>query len=125
MSEYPKTQINDYKDLIVWQKSFELVKIIYQITSALPKSEQFGLNSQMQRAAISIPSNIAEGCNRNHTNEYVQFLGIATGSAAELETQLLLCRELYPNSVTTGALAILTEIQKMLRVLVKSLKTKS
>lgn len=87
--------LNSYKDLIVWQKSYELVKLVYSLTSDLPNNEQFGLVSQMRRCAISIPSNIAEGQQRNNVKEYRQFLGIAQGSAAELETQLLLCRDLY------------------------------
>ena len=81
--------IESFKDLIVWQKSMSLVKEVYVITSNFPKSEIYGLTSQMRRAAVSIPSNIAEGKKRKTKNDYVQFLRIANGSAAELETQLL------------------------------------
>lgn len=78
--------INSYKDLIVWQKSFDLVRQIYQLTDNFPKMEIYGLTSQMRRAAISIPSNIAEGFVRKHTKEFSQFVSIAFGSGAELET---------------------------------------
>lgn len=123
--EREKAQIHDFKDLIVWQKSFELTRLVYKATYLLPKSEQFGLISQIQRAAVSIPSNIAEGCNRNHKNEYIQFLGIAIGSAAELETQLLLCKSIYPNSVDPAVLSLLNEVQRMLRTLVRNLRSQS
>lgn len=82
--------IQSFRDLTVWQKSFELTQAIYKITAQLPKEEKFGLSSQLQRSATSIPSNIAEGYCRNNRGEYLQFIGIARGSAAELETQLLL-----------------------------------
>lgn len=105
--------LNSYKDLTVWQKSYELVKLIYCITNSLPGSERFGLVSQMRRCAISIPSNIAEGQQRNNIREYRQFIGVAEGSAAELETQLLLCRDLYDKGIEVP-LALLHEVQKML-----------
>ena len=112
--------IQSYRKLIVWQKSFELVKDIYTLTNMLPKEEQFGLISQMRRCAISIPSNIAEGQQRNNAKEYRQFLGVARGSAAELSTQLLLTQELYKIDATD--LLISTEsIQKMLFVLIQKL----
>lgn len=79
-----------YKDLIVWKKSFGLAVDVYKITAHFPKSELYGVISQMRRAAFSIPANIAEGQSRNHEKEFVQFLSIASGSAAELETFLLL-----------------------------------
>ncbi|HSX37084.1 MAG TPA: four helix bundle protein [Patescibacteria group bacterium] len=87
--------IQSYRDLRVWQQSFDLVKEVYRLSSLLPKDEQFGLVSQIRRCAVSIPSNIAEGQQRNNAKEYRQFLGIARGSAAELSTQLLLIKELY------------------------------
>ncbi len=119
MSE-EKIQIRSYKDLVVWQKSFLLSKHIYKLTSMLPASEQFGLISQMRRCAVSIPSNIAEGQQRNNTNEFRQFLGIAKGSAAELETQLLLTSEIYRLDCSE-VLALTEEVQKMLRSLVAKL----
>ncbi|MDO8573828.1 MAG: four helix bundle protein [Candidatus Daviesbacteria bacterium] len=113
-----------HKDLTVWQKSMELVELIYKTTNKLPKSELFGLISQMQRSAISIPSNIAEGAKREHKNEYIQFLSIANGSASELETQLLLTKKLYPKLKTEieKALPLLDEILRMLYSFMKSLR---
>ena len=78
------TPIKSYKELIVWQKSIELVKEVYKATDKLPKAELYALTSQMRRAAVSIPSNIAEGYKRRNRGEYLQFLGIADASAAEL-----------------------------------------
>jgi four helix bundle protein len=114
-------KINSYKDLTVWQKSFELSKQIYLLTKKLPKDEQFGLISQMRRCAISVPSNIAEGQQRNNIREYRQFLGIAKGSIAELETQLLLTKEIYSLEITQE-LNLLYEVQKMLGALARKLE---
>ena len=83
-----------FKDLIVWQKSYKLVLEIYKMTKGFPKTETYGLSQQMRRAAISIPSNIAEGYGRKHKAEYNQFLSIAYGSLLELETQYLLSIDL-------------------------------
>jgi len=80
-----------YQNLLVWQEAMKLAELVYRQTLALPKAEAFGLTSQMRRAAVSIPSNIAEGAGRNSSGELVQFLGIASGSLAELETQEALC----------------------------------
>jgi four helix bundle protein len=120
-----QTKISSYKDLIVWQKSNDLVLEIYKITRQLPQIELYGLCSQTQRAAISIPSNIAEGYARNHRKEFVQFLGIAFGSAAELDTQLLLAEKLYSKLDYTKAKNLLLEIQKMLISMIKKLKASS
>ncbi len=87
------SKIRSYKDLVVWQKGMELVSRIYVITKKFPVGEQFGLTSQMQRAAVSIPANIAEGYGRNTKNEYANFLRIARGSLTELETLLLIARD--------------------------------
>jgi four helix bundle protein len=114
--------ISSYKDLIVWQKSNDLVLEIYKITRQFPKQETYGLCSQAQRAAVSIPSNIAEGHARNHTKEFIQFLGIAFGSSAELETQILLMEKLYSEFDYSTAKSLLSEIQKMLMSLIKKLK---
>jgi len=113
--------INSYKDLIVWQKSFALAKNIYELTASLPKNELYGLSSQVQRCAVSIPSNIAEGQQRNHIKEYRHFIGIAKGSAAELETQLLLISDIYGINCD-NQIGILNEIQKMLTALIKRLE---
>lgn len=87
-------KIYSYKDLIVWQKSVELAKKIYNLTRKFPKDELYNSVSQMRRAAISIPSNIAEGNGRSHGKEYGHFLSIAYGSALELETQLIITKDL-------------------------------
>ena len=114
--------LNSYKELIVWQKSFELVKKIYKITDNFPKSEIYGLSSQMRRASISIPSNIAEGFVRKHKKEFSQFVSIAFGSGAELETQILLSKELkfITDKDFNEIDGLLQEIMKMLN----SLKSK-
>ena len=83
-----------YRDLIVWQKAIQLVTEIYKISQNLPKEEQFGLNSQIRRAAVSIPSNIAEGYGRNSNQDFIRFLRQANGSLFELQTQLLICLNL-------------------------------
>lgn len=115
--------IQSFRDLIVWQKAMKLVAEIYKITKQLPASEVYGLASQMQRAAVSIPSNIAEGCARNNRPEYRQFCGISQGSAAELETRLLFTTEIYPKIHVSDTLDTLHEVQKMLRSLISKLTT--
>lgn len=89
-----KEKIRNFRDLDVWKKGIEIVKEIYQIAGKFPKQELYGLVSQMQRAAVSIPSNVSEGFNRFHNKEYKQFLYIALGSCAELETHIEIAREL-------------------------------
>lgn len=115
--------LNSYKELIVWKKSFELSKRIYLTTNKFPKAEIYGLVSQMRRCAVSIPSNIAEGYTRAHRQEYVQFLRTAFASGAELETQLLLAKELqFINLQVYNDLDnLLTEIMKMLNKLISNL----
>jgi len=117
--------LNSYKELIVWQKSMELVKEIYFLTKEFPKSEIFGLTSQMRRAAISIPSNIAEGFNRRHKKEFTQFISIAFGSGAELETQILLSESLkYGKEEDLKKCdALLCEVMKMLNKLIANLNS--
>src|SRR5678816_2669002 len=82
-----------YKDLVVWQKGIALAKLVYQLTNRFPREEKFGLVSQMRRAAVSVPSNIAEGQARHTTGEFIQFISHAEGSVAELDTQLILSIE--------------------------------
>lgn len=116
-------QIKSYKELIVWQKSYQLVLSVYKVSKTFPKEEMFGLVSQMRRAAVSIPSNIAEGNTRSGVKEYLQFLHIAFASGAELETQLLLCKDLdliNEEDYTTISL-LLTEVMKMLNTLMSKL----
>ena len=87
-------QTKSFKDLIVWQKSFQMVSVVYQITKNFPKDEIYGLSQQMRRCAVSISSNVAEGYGRQYSKEYKQFLSIAYGSVCELETQYLLSIDL-------------------------------
>lgn len=119
--------IRDYKDLIVWQKSMDLGVEVYRMVKKLPKEERFAMSDQLRRAAISIPSNIAEGQSRNSIKEFIYFLSIAKGSKAELETQLLLCEKTnyLKNSDIEEALNMMTEIGKMLNSLQKSLRLKT
>ena len=115
--------VQTYRELVIWQKAITLTKEIYSLTKKLPKEEIYALSNQMRRAAISIPSNIAEGQSRNSTKDFIRFLSIARGSKAELETQLLICQEL--NYLTEleikPALEILSEIGKMSVSLMKKL----
>src|SRR3989344_3465801 len=117
----PNSNIKSYKDLIVWQKGYELTKQVYKITTKLPQSETFDLKSQIQRSAVSIVSNIAEGNSRKTRKDYCQFLHIAYGSISELETQLFLCRDLY-NIDVSESLLLLIEVSKMLRVIINKLE---
>ena len=114
--------LKSYKELIVWQKSIELVKEIYKLTNEFLRSEIYGLSSQMQRAVISIPSNIAEGYSRKNLKEYIQFLHIAYGSSAELETQLIISKDLYPNLNYKSIELFLEEIRKMFNTMIKKLR---
>src|SRR3954451_19923586 len=112
-----------YKDLVVWQKAIAVVKSVYSLTQNFPAEEKFGLVSQMRRAAVSIPSNIAEGQARHTTGEFIQFISHAEGSAAELDTQLILCQELaFSSSQQTKPLfELLDEIRRMLNGLRRKL----
>ena len=105
--------MSSYRDLKVWQQSFSLAKEVYSLTSNLPETEKYGLTSQIQRCAVSIPSNIAEGQQRNSPKEFKHFLSISRGSAAELSTQLLLAQDIY-NLDCKKTIIKIEEIQKML-----------
>lgn len=114
---------NTYKDLIVWQKSMDLVEMIYKLTNQFPKEELYGLSSQMKRSAVSIPSNIAEGKLRRTTLDCRKFFYNAYASGAELETQLELTKRLYPD-FKADVLAIeslMTEVMKMLNTLTQKM----
>ena len=113
------TKPQSYRDLVVWQKSIELAKQLYRLTAKFPSGEKFGLISQLRRAAVSVPSNIAEGQARNTTGEFIQFISHAEGSAAELDTQLYLSVELGFVSSTDAAtiLMLIDEIRRMLNSL--------
>jgi four helix bundle protein len=116
-----------YRDLIVWQKGIELCTRVYQVCSQFPKSELYGLADQMKRAAVSIPSNIAEGQARQHVGEFRQFLSVANGSAAELDTQRIIAENLgfLPPEDSADLDRRITEIRKMLYALANSLKTRN
>lgn len=114
-----------YKALTVWKKSIELVILVYELTEDFPKSEVYGLVSQMRRAAVSIVSNIAEGSKRNTKKDFNQFLAVAMGSGAELETQIEISTRLKfaEQSYFASANSLLNEVMRMLNKMVTSLKT--
>ena len=114
--------MSDYKDLNVWKKSMDLAQNIYEITRDFPHDEIYGLTSQMRRCAVSIPSNIAEGSGRSGRKEFKHFLHISLGSAAELETQLLLCERVGLNNETDQIITEITSIRKMIHSLIRTLK---
>jgi four helix bundle protein len=118
--------LRNYKDLKVWQRSYELCLEIYRVTKGFPKEERYGLTSQIRRAAASVPSNIAEGYGRKTTPEYIKFLYVAYGSNCELETQILLSGDL--GYIETDKLKKLQneigEVERMLKALIKSLENK-
>lgn len=112
--------MTDYKDLIVWQKSMELARIIYRLTSRFPHDEVFGLTNQIRRVVVSIPSNIAEGFGRGSDREFIHFLRIAKGSAAEVETQILISEDLRYVSPgdAQAAQSLCDEIVRMLGTMI-------
>ncbi|MEI7512918.1 MAG: four helix bundle protein [Candidatus Uhrbacteria bacterium] len=112
--------IRDFKDLLVWQKSMSLVKKIYVLLDALPSKEEFGLKAQLRRSSVSIPSNIAEGSKRGTRKDYLHFVRTANGSLAEVETQLLIAKDLYQIE-TQEILTDLNEVSKMMNGLISSL----
>ena len=118
--------VTSYRDLVVWQKAMALVSAVYKLTSTFPDSERFGLTSQIQRAVVSIPSNIAEGQGRLATKEFRQFLGVARGSLKELETQLLISIDLsYASEGEVDiCLTLADEVGRMLNALIKALERK-
>ena len=122
-----KKTIHSYKDLIVWQKSSDLVFLIYKLTSFFQKEETYGLVSQMKRSSISIPSNIAEGRGRGTKKDYLQFLRISKGSCAELETQIFLAEKLYPNVKLdyNSIKHLINEIQLMLSAMIIKMNPKA
>ena len=117
--------MSSYKGLIVWQKAFELTKLIYLVTRTFPKEETYGLISQLRRASVAIVSNIAEGYTRRGKKEFTQFLYISYGSGAELETQLLLAKELgfIREEDFSKVEKLLTEVMKILNTLLHKLTT--
>jgi four helix bundle protein len=115
---------SSYQGLVVWQKAMDLTAFIYKLVKKLPKEELYALSDQMRRAAVSIPSNIAEGRDRNTDKEFVQFLIFSRGTKAELETQLLICIKVgYLNETEISeAMNLLSEVGKMLNSLINKLK---
>lgn len=115
--------MSGYKQLVVWQKGIQLVKIIYFLSRRFPPEEQYGLSSQLRRAAVSIPSNIAEGNGRASRSEYLHFLSIARGSCFELDTQLTICREigLCTEEELAPAFSLAEEIGRILNGMLRKL----
>lgn len=118
--------ITSYRDLVVWQKAMELCVSVYAITKKFPQEEKYGLCSQMQRSAVSIPSNIAEGRCRGTRKDFLQFLRIAYGSGAELETQfeIVFRLNLLRNDAYKKTTSLLEEVMKMLNVMISKLVEK-
>jgi len=114
-----------HHDLIAWQRAVSLVKAVYEITEGLPDSERFGLVSQMRRAAVSIPSNIAEGAARHTSKEFLQSLYISRGSLAEIETQLVLCRELGFAKDVSALNQLISELFGILSGLIRAIQARA
>ena len=116
--------LKNYKELKVWQKAYQLCLEIYKITAKMPKEERFGLTSQIRRAAVSVPSNIAEGYGRKTTPDYIRSLYIAYGSNCELETQVMLTGDIgfIDCSLLKGIQEGIQEVERMLKALIKSLE---
>ena len=117
--------VPSYKDLIVWQKAMDLVVEAYRITTRFPTDERFGLTIQIRRAAVSVPSNIAEGQGRGPTQDFIRFLSIARGSLQEVDTQLLLAARLgfLPQGDYDRLADLIVEVAKMINGLIRSIPT--
>jgi four helix bundle protein len=115
--------MRDFKELKVWQKAHELVLGVYRATQAFPAKERFALTTQLRKAASSVPSNIAEGCGRGHDRDFARFLGIAAGSASEVEYQLILSRDLgYLQPEKHAELDVqVNEVKRMLNSFIQKL----
>ena len=118
--------VQSFRDLRVWQASMKLATTVYQLTSDFPREEQYGLTSQLRRAAVSVPSNIAEGQGRLNTREFRQFLSVARGSNCELQTQLEIARALSMgrSELLDDAESLSHQVGKMLFKLLGSVQTK-
>jgi len=119
--------LKTYRDLGVWQKAMDLVVVVYQQTKKFPAEERFGLTSQLRRAAVSIPANIAEGYGRKHRGEYIHHLSVAAGSAAEVETLLAIAArlEFVSREAAMEAWQLVQEVARMLAKLIQSLEKAS
>jgi four helix bundle protein len=118
--------VRNYRDLIVWQKAMDLVELVYRLTKHFPPDELYGLRSQMRRAVISIPSNIAEGEGRHSTRDFLRFLAIANGSRREVETQAIIAQRLgyIDEPSCEKVLALASEVGRLRQGLAKSLDRK-
>ncbi|MDE2932384.1 MAG: four helix bundle protein [Chloroflexota bacterium] len=118
--------VQSYRDLEVWRQSMDLAETVWRLSARFPAQERYGMTSQLRRAASSVPANIAEGAQRNGTGEYLQFLGIASGSLAETETFLLLAERLnlLPPERSKAALEQADAVGRMLSGLKRSLQTR-
>jgi four helix bundle protein len=118
-------KINNYRDLIVWQKAMDLAAEVHVMSKSFPKAEVYGLTSQLRRAAVSVPSNIAEGQARKSTAEFLNFLSIAHGSLAEVDTQIILAQRFryVTAEMSARALSLTIEVSKMLYSLRSKLTT--
>ena len=118
--------LKSYQDLEVWKKSIELAEMVYRVSAQFPPEEKFGLTNQIRRAVVSVPANIAEGAERNATKEFLQFLGIASGSLAETETFLILAERLgmAAKEQTSPLQAQAADVGRMLNGLKRSLRSK-
>ncbi len=119
-------EIRGYKDLIAWQKGMDLIEEVYRISAGFPSHERFGLTSQIRRAVVSVPSNIAEGYGRPGKADYIRFLDIARGSANEVETQLMVAERLrfVAAEQVKRAMDLVNEVQRVLKGLVDSIEKK-
>jgi four helix bundle protein len=113
--------VKDYKDLHVWQKGIAIAEMIYKTTAGFPPSEVYGLSLQMRKSAVSISSNIAEGFTRQHTKEYKQFLYIASGSCAELETQVIIAEKIGYSLPTVSLMDHLDHELRMLKAIIRKI----
>ena len=118
--------IQSYRDLFVWQKAIELSVQCYELTKEFPKDEMYGMTTQIRRASVSVPANIAEGHGREHTRSFIQFLRIAQGSLKVLETHLILAAQvqLVPAEALEHVNGVADEVGRMLRALIRSLQNK-
>ncbi|MBU0767030.1 four helix bundle protein [Patescibacteria group bacterium] len=118
--------MHSYKDLIVWQRSMELVTELYQLTNQFPKEELYGLTSQLRRAAVSVPSNIAEGRRKGTKKEFLHYLRIAYGSGSEIETQIEISKRLSKTKQLSFKKVdgLLSEVMKMLNVMIRKMNLK-
>jgi len=126
MQSSVRSIVQSYRDLVVWKKSMALVLDVYRCTQAFPKIETYGLTSQLRRAAVSVPSNIAEGQARLSTGEFKQFLGNARGSLMEVETQILIARDLgyLERNDSENLLSAAAEVGRILNGLLASLPSR-